>query len=221
MSSSSAAIAGLERALRRTRPAGHDPLAAARPEHGRRRPSASSDRGQVRRRDRRGRREPPTVPRLRTWTSPIVVRARPRGPVEWSPARRRSRRRSSARRSRARRRAASRMPLSSARPPMSMSCSGWASRSFISGSRLWPPAMTLAPSRGERASASSTLAARRYSNARRDHAWPPFARLDRAPHLLRGVRHVEVADAERAERVDDGVGDRGGATRCSRPRRRP
>src|SRR5262249_6609331 len=35
--------------------------------------------------------------------------------------------------------------------------------------------------------------------------------LDRAPHGLGRVGHVEMADAERAQRVDDGVRDRRGA----------
>ena len=50
---------------------------------------------------------------------------------------------------------------------MSIRCSGLASRSFIIGSRLWPPAMTRAsgPSRWSDAIAPSTLVARSYSNA--------------------------------------------------------
>src|SRR4051794_4646585 len=49
---------------------------------------------------------------------------------------------------------------------MSMRCSGLASRSFIIGSRLWPPAMMRAsgPRRCSAAIASSTLSARWYSN---------------------------------------------------------
>src|ERR1044071_5258094 len=49
---------------------------------------------------------------------------------------------------------------------MSMRCSGFASRSFIIGSRLWPPAMIRAsgPRRCSAAIASSTLRARWYSN---------------------------------------------------------
>ena len=45
---------------------------------------------------------------------------------------------------------------------MSTRCSGLASRSFIIGSRLWPPAMTRAsgPSRSSDAIAPSTLVAR-------------------------------------------------------------
>ena len=49
---------------------------------------------------------------------------------------------------------------------MSIRCSGLASRSFIIGSRLWPPAMIRAsgPSRSSAAIAPSTLVARSYSN---------------------------------------------------------
>ena len=71
---------------------------------------------------------------------------------------------------------------------------------------------------GEAPSASSTLPARVYPNAAGimpglPSRSVPFgaAALDRAPDLLRGVRHVEVPDAERAERVDDRVGHRRGA----------
>ena len=54
-----------------------------------------------------------------------------------------------------------------ARSLMSIRCSGFASRSFIIGSRLWPPAMMRAsgPSRWSDAIAPSTLVARSYSNA--------------------------------------------------------
>src|SRR5437868_9398242 len=49
---------------------------------------------------------------------------------------------------------------------MSIRCSGLASRSFLIGSRLWPPAMIRAsdPSRCSAAIAPSTLVARSYSN---------------------------------------------------------
>src|SRR4051812_40178573 len=49
---------------------------------------------------------------------------------------------------------------------MSIRCSGFASRSLIIGSRLWPPAMMRAssPSRSSEAIALSTLVARSYSN---------------------------------------------------------
>src|SRR3954470_17419744 len=49
---------------------------------------------------------------------------------------------------------------------MSIRCCGLARRSFIIGSRLWPPAMIRAsgPSRSSEAMAPSTLVARSYSN---------------------------------------------------------
>src|SRR3954452_9254784 len=49
---------------------------------------------------------------------------------------------------------------------MSIRCSGVDSRSFIIGSKLWPPAMIRAsgPSRSRAAIAPSTLVARSYSN---------------------------------------------------------
>ncbi len=59
------------------------------------------------------------------------------------------------------------MYASSDRSLMSIRCSGFASRSFIIGSRLWPPAMMRAsgPSRFRDAIAPSTLVARSYSKA--------------------------------------------------------
>src|SRR3954467_9395291 len=49
---------------------------------------------------------------------------------------------------------------------MSIRGAGWGSRSFIIGSRLWPPAMIRAsgPSRSSDSIAPSTLVARSYSN---------------------------------------------------------
>src|SRR5262245_55109537 len=49
---------------------------------------------------------------------------------------------------------------------MSIRCAGLARRSFIIGSRLWPPAITRAsgPSRSSAAITPSTLVARSYSN---------------------------------------------------------
>ena len=69
---------------------------------------------------------------------------------------------------------------------MSTRCSGFASRSFIIGSRLCPPAMMRAsgPSRCSDAIAPSTLVARSYSNgAGRLHQ----ALLSAAGSRLRGV----------------------------------
>src|SRR6187200_89713 len=59
---------------------------------------------------------------------------------------------------------------------MSIRCSGFASRSFIIGSRLWPPAMIRAsgPRRSSEAIAPSTLVARSYSNGAGVCTGPPF-----------------------------------------------
>ena len=59
---------------------------------------------------------------------------------------------------------------------MSTSVSADASRSLSSGSRLWPPAMTFAPSSPAMARQRLVDAARPgVPERRRDHAWPPFA----------------------------------------------
>src|SRR5215210_472496 len=110
--------------------------------------------------------EPPIVPRLRTTGSAIT-----------SSASRNSGKRSASRSDRSRSTwrvsapirmtpTSSRMYASSSRSLMSTRCSGVASRSFIIGSRLWPPAITRAsgPSRSSEAIAPSTLVARSYSN---------------------------------------------------------
>jgi len=55
------------------------------------------------------------------------------------------------------------MKASSARPLMSTSSSGWASRSFIIGIRLCPPATTRVSGLLSSDSACSTLVARSYS----------------------------------------------------------
>ena len=110
--------------------------------------------------------EPPMVPRLRTTGSAITFSAsrntgkcrasrsdfrrstwRVIAPIRISPS-------------------CSRMKESSSSPLMSIRCSGLASRSFIIGSRLWPPAMMRAsgPWRSSAAIAPSTLVARSYSN---------------------------------------------------------
>src|SRR3954453_2155783 len=65
---------------------------------------------------------------------------------------------------------------------MSIRCSGCAIRSFIIGSRLWPPAMIRAsgPSRFSDAIAPSTLVARSYSNGAGVCTRPPFPGLGEA-----------------------------------------
>ena len=55
------------------------------------------------------------------------------------------------------------MKASSVSPLMSTSTSGWASRSFIIGIRLWPPARMRVSGLATSDSACSTLVARSYS----------------------------------------------------------
>src|SRR5439155_1307374 len=100
---------------------------------------------------------PPTVPRLRTWTSPIpgsTSRIRPysragdsrsslyvvSAPIAMRPS------------------GSRRTPLSSLSRPMSTSLSGLARRSFISGRRLIPPAITFVPGVPTRPRARQQLA---------------------------------------------------------------
>src|SRR3954466_12684500 len=80
---------------------------------------------------------------------------------------------------------------------MSIRCSGVESRSFIIGSRLWPPAMIRAsgPRRSRAAIAPSTLVARSYSNGAGVCTGPPSVSRHAAADaglrarlvLLRGV----------------------------------
>src|SRR4029453_13790284 len=107
--------------------------------------------------------------------------------------------------------ACSRMPASSGTRRMSMRCAGWANRSFMTGRRLCPPAISL-PSSAYCASsetASSTLSARWYS---KDAGYmvrsPPLGRrLHGLPNLRRRQRHVDVCDPERTQRVHHRVRD--------------
>ena len=118
---------------------------------------------------------------------------------------------------------------------------GAASRSRSTGSRLCPPASTLAssPASASARTASSTVVGRDVVERRRDHwtsslrvvrvdraeagtpasavstggllRWRrPCAVLDGPPHPLRRARHLDVVDAEVADRVDDGVDHRRG-----------
>ena len=97
----------------------------------------------------------------------------------------------------------SRMPASPGMRAMSISTVGSLSRSFISGTRLWPPAISLPPPLLARsfASASSIDVARLYSNVVGSRP-PSLARLDDAPQLFGPQHHVDVLHAELAERVD-------------------
>ena len=104
---------------------------------------------------------------------------------------------------------------------MSTSTLGWARRSFISGSRLWPPARNLASSPCWPMQADRLLGrlGPDVVECCGDHGLPPWRswrrRLDGGPHVLRAGGHRDVADAETGQRVDDGVDDgRGGADRA-------
>src|SRR5437773_4433741 len=105
------------------------------------------------------------------------------------------------------------MPESPETLRRSMRCFGWASRSFIIGMRLWPPARILASSFSlpSNPSASLTFFGAWYWNAA-GYMAPPLFLLggrDGLPDLARRERHVEVPDPEGLERVHDRVRDRG------------
>ncbi len=90
---------------------------------------------------------------------------------------------------------------------MSIRCSGLASRSFIIGSRLWPPAMIRAsgPSRSSAAIAPSTLVARSYSNG--------AGVCNRAPLAIRTAWPASACAARRCPRA----ARTGRARRCRSP----
>src|SRR5262244_3214172 len=117
-------------------------------------------------------------------------------------------------------------PLSPAILPMSIRCLGWARRSFMAGSRLWPPAKSLASSLylPRRSSASLTVEALWYSNWAGYMASPLLLRLgslERRPDPLRRERHgFDVVHTESRERVHHGVHHRrrgGDGARLPRP----
>src|SRR5262245_29733943 len=105
------------------------------------------------------------------------------------------------------------MPVSPGTLRRSMMCLGWASRSFIIGIRLWPPARSLASSLclPRRASASFTLVGAWYSNAAgyivRSPGLPGALRaLNGVPHPLGRQRHrLDVIHTEPGERVHDRI----------------
>src|SRR5947209_15387056 len=102
---------------------------------------------------------------------------------------------------------------------MSIRCCGFASLSFIIGSRLWPPAITRAsgPSRPSDAIAPSTLVARSYSNGAGVCTVGPFGVLDggvdpdhrRARHLLAVPRAAAGVQRARRRAPVLGVAERG------------
>ncbi len=170
--------------------------------------------------------EPPTVPRLRIWRWPIsgVARASSGAAAATSasvstaasvvpapthsPPSRRS------------------MPVSSSSRPMSIRCSKTASRSASIGTRLWPPASTLAPSpsSASRSVASRTLCGRWYANGAgfMSSSAPadPFPPLDRAA-VRRGGRTISVSSARLARPGSIGSASReppGRELRCATSR---
>src|SRR5208282_1383609 len=102
----------------------------------------------------------------------------------------------------------SRIAASSRMPPISTRCAGCASRSFIIGIRLCPPASSFpsSPNCWSIESASLTDEARWYSNDAGNIALTLLLRVaDRAPDFFGFVRHVDMADAERLERIEHGA----------------
>src|SRR5262245_26582496 len=109
--------------------------------------------------------------------------------------------------------------------PMSTTTFGRASRSFIAGIRLWPPASTFAssPYRLRSATASSTVDGRVYSKFEgyiSDSCHGALHRyccmcLDGSPDALRRQRQIQMSDADRIERVEHRVGERGRRADCA------
>src|SRR5256712_1708692 len=106
---------------------------------------------------------------------------------------------------------ASRTPVRPSTFRRSTRCAGCARRSFINGTRLWLPASTFASSpywpRGARA--SETVAGAWYSKGAQYMGSSSVAPQG-LPDASRSERHVDVADAERRDRVHHRVGDGGG-----------
>src|SRR5690348_9948744 len=125
--------------------------------------------------------------------------------------------------------------LMPARPEIlrrSTRCLGWARRSFIAGSRLWPPAKSLASSlwRPSRSSASFIVPGVWYSNWAGYMSVSPlllrFGGLDGLPDSLRRHRHrVDVVHSEARQGVHHRVdhrgrrGDGAGLSRAFHPQR--
>src|SRR5438034_2061241 len=122
-----------------------------------------------------------------------------------------------------------RVPPSSLTPlrpetfPMSMRCLGCARRSFMAGSRLWPPARSLASSLywPRRSSASLTVEALWYSNWAGYMGVSPlllrFGGLEGRPDPLRRERHrFDVIHTEAGQRVHHRVHHGGGGGDGSR-----
>src|SRR5262245_32163421 len=106
------------------------------------------------------------------------------------------------------------IPESPFMEPRSTSAAGQASRTFMAGSRLCPPARGRAPFFFRSSCvASASVLGRKYSKLVEYIVGLLLPRVpDGAPDLLRRERHVDRADVKRSERVHDGVvdGDRRG-----------
>src|SRR5712671_232541 len=104
------------------------------------------------------------------------------------------------------------MPFSDGIAERSTSCVGLARRIFKVGIKVIPPATSFASSSPSRRVTSSRLAGFWYSNSYIGLSLfggeRGFVLLDRAPQSLGCRRHFDMPDAERLQRIDDGVGDR-------------
>src|ERR1035437_7422109 len=156
--------------------------------------------------------DPPTVPHSRT-TGSATTRSASWKIGKCSPATAESSR--SACRARAPMRSWSpsrRMKASSVSPLMSTSISGWASRSFIIGIRLWPPATTRVSGLLNNVSAWSTLVARSYSTCEGTCMYASFglpgccATAAKAPLISGHQRSFVSLVAMTLVRTADGLG---------------
>src|SRR5205823_12893458 len=103
------------------------------------------------------------------------------------------------------------MPFSDGIAERSTSCVGLAKRIFKVGIKVMPPATSLASSSPSRRVTSSRFAGFWYSNSYIGLSLfgveRGFVLLDRAPQTFWGHLHLDMLDAARRQRVDDGVGD--------------
>src|SRR5437016_5681888 len=106
---------------------------------------------------------------------------------------------------------ASRTPVRPSTFRRSTRCAGCARRSFINGTRLWLPASTFAssPYWPRSARASESVEGAWYSKGA-EYMGSSSVAPQGLPDASRSERHVDVADAERRDRVHHGVGDGGG-----------
>src|SRR6185436_2179216 len=111
------------------------------------------------------------------------------------------------------------IPERPAMAPRSTRAFAVASRNFMAGSRLWPPASSREPLCFLSSfAASASVLGRKYSKLSEYTVGlllPWLCRADRAPDALGSQRHVDLLDAERREGVHHGVVD--GRRRGNRP----